>query len=248
MSLNTLVLQTGLPAVDQTISDVVAFTPRLVGAIIVLLIGWVVGRLVYGVISRTVDRLEIDRQVLRTPIGRMLGGSERAVSRAFGTLGAWFVYALAILAATDVLAVELFSTWVSTAVSYLPAFIAGALLIVVGFVVADFLADAIGRTETVTDTKYTDWFADGVRVFLYFVAIVMGLGTMGVDVEILFTFAQAAALGVAAGIALAIGIGFGWGSKDYIAQNIGGWVGSASEPLPAGQPDGGTETDGGEES
>jgi small-conductance mechanosensitive channel len=210
--------------IEDTIAGVVEFLPQLVGALLVLLVGWIVGRLVYRAISRVVDRVELDRYVLKTPLGRVLGGSERAVSRSFGKLGAWFVYALALLAAANVLAIDLLSEWIATAVSYLPAFIAGALIIVVGFVLADFLADVIARTESITDTGYTDVFADGMRVFLYFVAVVIGLDTIGVDVQILYTFATAAAWGVAAGIALALGIAFGWGGKDYVAQNIDGWA------------------------
>ncbi|WP_256301501.1 mechanosensitive ion channel family protein [Haloarchaeobius salinus] len=233
-------LQAGIDqAFEDTLAELIAFAPRLIGALLILVVGWVLGRLLFRVISRVADRIELDRLVLGTPLGRMLGGTERAVSRSFGRVGAWFVYALALLAAADVLAVNLLSEWISTAVSYLPAFVAGALLIVVGFVLADFLADAIGRTETVTDTGYTGYFADGARIFLYFIALVMGLDTMGVDVAILYTFAQAAAWGVAAGIALAIGISFGWGGKDYVADNIGGWVGQSPAPMPAGRGGGG---------
>ncbi|WP_440989711.1 mechanosensitive ion channel family protein [Haloarchaeobius baliensis] len=246
-----IVLQASIQeAFENTLAGVVEFTPRLVGALLILLVGWVIGRFVFRVISRVADRIELDRLVLATPLGRMLGGTERAVSRSFGRLGAWFVYALAILAAADVLAVELLSEWISLAVSYLPAFVVGLLIIVVGFVLADFLADAIARTQTVTETRYTDFFADGARIFLYFIAIVIGLDTMGVDVAILYTFAQAAAWGVAAGIALALGIAFGWGGKDYVANNIGGWLGQSPAPMPAGGSGsggggGGQATDGG---
>jgi small-conductance mechanosensitive channel len=230
-----------IPSIEQAIAQAIAFVPRLAGALIVLLVGWLVGRLVYRVLSRAIDSLEIDRAVMRTPLGRLLGDTERAVSRAFGRLGAWFVYGLAILTAADVLAVELLSEWIGTAVSYLPAFIAGALVIVIGFVLADFLADGVSRTETVTETGYTAYFADGLRGFLYFVAVVIGLDTMGVDVQILYLFASAVAAGVAVGLALALGIGLGWGSKDYVSEHIDEWVGSSPSPEGAIQADGGND-------
>jgi len=220
-------------AIEATIADVLGFLPRLLAALLVLFVGWIIGRFVYGLIHRVVDRIELDRYVMETPLGRILGGTEGAVSRSFGKLGAWFVYALAVLAAANVLAIDLLSEWIATAVSYFPAFIVGTLIIVVGFVLADVLADIIARTESVTGTGYTDFFADGIRVFLYFIAIVIGLDTIGVDVQILYTFATAAAWGLAAGIALAIGIGFGWGGKDYVAQNIDGWLGFGSDESDA---------------
>lgn len=210
-------------SLEQTFAEFVAFLPRLIGALVILLVGWIVGRLVYRAIVEVTDRVTLDERVSRTPLGRMFGEDERAVAGALGTLGAWFVYALAILAAANVLAITVLSEWLTIAVSYLPALVAGVLIIVVGFVLADFLADVVARTETLTGTRYTDAFADGLRVFLYFVAIVIALDTIGVDVEILYTFATAAAWGLAAGIALAIGIGFGWGGKDFVADNIDDW-------------------------
>jgi hypothetical protein len=225
-----IVLQTGVGTfLDQLLTDLVAVAPRVAGAIIILLIGWLVGRVLGGVVSRLVDRINIDRQVLKTPLGGALGGTEKAVSRSMGRVGAYFVYALAILAAADTLAIDLLSVWIADAVSYLPAFVAGALIIVLGFVLADFLGDVIANTESMTETGYTDLFANGVRMFLYFVVTVIGLGTMGVDVQILNTFATAIAIGLGVGIALALGLGIGLGSRDYVAENISGWVSRGAE-------------------
>jgi small-conductance mechanosensitive channel len=247
MSFTTVsVLQISVPEyLQEAVAGVVGFLPRLLGAVVILAIGWIVGRLVAGIVRRVADRTELDRLVMETPLGGALGGSERAVSQSLGRIGAFFVYALAVLAAADALAVELLSEWIAAAVSYLPAFVAGALIIVIGFVLADFIGDVVAHTESVTETGYTDIFADGLRVFLYFVAVVIGLGTMGVDVQILNTFAQAAAWGLAAGIALAVGISFGLGGRDYVAANIGDWLpGSAPdiEPRPMGQTDGGEDS------
>ncbi|MFB6200687.1 MAG: hypothetical protein ABEI98_01610 [Halorhabdus sp.] len=242
---DTIVLQTVPEYLEESIDGIVNFLPQLIGALLILVVGWIVGRFVGRVLSGLADRSEIDRHVMRTPLGGALGGTEKAVSRSIGRVGAYFVYALAVLASADALAVEMLSEWLSNAVSYLPAFVAGVLIIVFGFVLADFLADVVAQTETVTDTSYTDLFADGLRVFLYFVVTVIGLGTMGVDVRILNTFAEAAAWGLAAGIALAFGIAVGLGGRDYVAANIGEWLPGESpqtQPTPMGQTDGGEDS------
>jgi hypothetical protein len=222
--------------VQDPISGFIALLPRLVGAIIILLIGWVIGRAVAAVVRRIANRIQLDRMVLDTPLGRMMGGTEGAVSGAFGKLAAWFVYALAILAAANVLAIATLSQWVATAVSYLPALIAGLLVIVLGFVVADFIGDAIMRTRAATHTAYTQWFATGTRMFLYFTAIVIGLDTMGIDVGILYVFARALAWGLAAAIAIGVGVAFGWGGRDYVAEHIDNWMTSAQQGTPSPQP------------
>ncbi|MFC4447536.1 mechanosensitive ion channel family protein [Halorussus aquaticus] len=211
----------------SALSEIVAALPRLVGAIVILLIGWAVGKILGGVVQRVADRAGIDRSAKDTPIGRMMGDSRDALSNFLGSVTAWFVYALAILAAANTLAIPILSEWIATAVSYLPAFVAGLLVIIGGFIVSDFIGDAIERTRAATQSQYTHYFATGVRMFLYFTAVVIGLDTMGIDVQLLYIFAQALAWGLAAGLALAIGVGFGWGSKDYIANNMNRWAGTA---------------------
>ena len=218
-------LQVTIPGVlEETISGLLAFLPRLVGALLILLVGWLVGRGAARLVARLADRIELDKAVMATPLGGIMGGSQRAVSQSFGSLAKWFVFAISFLAAADVLAVPLFSQWISTAASYLPAFIAGLLVIVVGFVVADFIGDTITRTRAATQTRYTNAFAAGTRMFLYFVAVVIGLSTMGIDVSLLETFGTALAWGLAAAIAIGVGIALGWGGKDYVAGHIDGWV------------------------
>lgn len=217
---------------QDPIAELVTFLPRLVGALIILFIGWIIGRFAARVVQRLADGIELDRMVLETPLGRMLGGTEQAVSRAFGSLAKWFVYALAILAAANALAITLLSEWISIAVAYLPAFIAGLLVIVLGFIVADFIGDIIERMQLATESAYTSWFANGARMFLYFTAIVIGLDTMGIDVAILYVFARALAWGLAAAVAIGVGVAFGWGGKDYVSENIDRWMGRTAAMAP----------------
>ena len=236
-------LQLQIPEfLEQTVAQIVAFLPRLAGAFIVLLIGWIVGVAAAKLVMGLTDRIELDRMVLETPLGRLAGGSEQAVSKTFGTITKWFVYAIAILAAANVLAIPTLSAWIQTVVSYIPAFIAGLAVIIGGFVVADFIGDAMMRTRAATQTEYTTWFATGTRMFLYFTAVVIGLDTMGIDVGILYLFARALAWGLAAAIALGVGIAVGWGAHNYVSNNVDKWMGNVSQATPNPQRQ---QTDGG---
>ncbi|WP_439028387.1 mechanosensitive ion channel family protein [Haloarchaeobius sp. DT45] len=257
MSQTPIILQVGdTTMVEALLTDIVNFLPNAIGALIILVIGWVVARVVGSLFTTLIDKVELDKQVLNTPLGRMLGGTERAVSNAFGGLARLFIYAITLLAATEVLAIRTLSEWVATATTYLPAFIAGLAVVILGFIVADFIGDAIARTQAATEEgRLTRLFATGTRLFLYFTALVIGLDTMGLDVAILYVVAQAAAYGLGAALAIGLGIAIGWGSKDYVAENIGGWMGRASgtttdtgtgpgtpTPGPGGmQPDGGDD-------
>ncbi|WP_224268194.1 mechanosensitive ion channel family protein [Haloprofundus salinisoli] len=228
-----IALQLGIPEfLQDTVSSIVAFVPRLIGALAILLIGWVVGRVVARVVREVVDRAEIDRMALRTPVGGALGGTEQAVSGTLGKLAAYYVYLLAVLAAANALAITLLSQWISTAVSYLPAFLAGLLVIVLGFIVADFIARVVQQSSTATETRYSGVLADGVRLFLYFSVLVIGLDTMGFSVRVLYIVAQAVAYGLGAAIAIGVGLALGFGARGWVADNIDNWAGRASRGSP----------------
>lgn len=215
----------------QVISDLILLIPRLIGALVILLIGWFIGKTVARVVSAIADRTEIDRRTLQTPIGAMLGGTEQAVSNAFGKVAAYYIYFLAILAAADALQIPLLSAFIADAASYLPAFIAGLLIIVVGFIVADFVGDAIERSASATGSGVGSMLASGVQIFLYFIVIVVGLDTMQVDVEILYIFAAALAGGLGLALAIGVGIAVGLGGRHYVAENIEDWASQASNEM-----------------
>lgn len=214
-----------------TVEALVLSLPGIIGAAVVLFFGWLIGRAIGGYITSLADKLGIDRRIGDTAAGGMVNRSERGISIALGKIAKWFIYAVAVLAAASLLDIAILSQWVSQALLYIPAFIAGLLVILIGIIVADMVGDMIKRTEATTHTRYTKWLAEAVKVFLYFVFITIGLGTMGLDVTLLYIFARAAAWGLAIGIALAVGIGFGWGIKDHVARNIEDWHRKAEEEL-----------------
>lgn len=210
--------------IGSLVDQLVTLAPRIVGAIVILILGWIIGRLVGRFVAYVVGRTELDRLTLDTPLGSMMGGNEHSVSRTFGAIAKWFVYALAFLAAADVLAITLLSEWISQALAYLPAFFGGLIFIILGFIAADFVGDMIMRTEAATRTGYTRYFADAVRIILYFTVIVIGLDTMGLQVAFLYILATTFTAGLALALAIGLGLAFGWGAKDYVNDHIDDWM------------------------
>lgn len=58
------------------------------------------------------------------------------------------------------------------------------------------------------------WLADATKVIVVFLAIIMGLGTMGFDTVIIASSFIAILQGLVYGIALAFGLAFGLGGQD----------------------------------
>jgi hypothetical protein len=203
------------------------YVPRAGGAILILLAGWAVGRLLGRGASKLLERAGVADRLGRTIVGRALTRSGVSSARFLELLVRWFVYLIAVLALVDVLQITPLTAFMTTVVQYLPSFILGMFILLFGLVVADFVGDAVGAIGREAKIELAPILSVAVKLFLYLTVIIISLTTMRIDVTILNEFARAIAWGTAVGIAIGLGIAFGWGLREHVAKNIDRWVASA---------------------
>jgi hypothetical protein len=214
--------------IPQFLTDIwqaiINLLPKIFGAIIALIIGWIAGRALGKGVSRVLDKAGVDDALRPTIFGRVLERSGITTVGFFDLIVRWFVYLIAIFAAVDILQIEILSQYMSLVVAYLPSLIAGVILLVAGFIVTDYIADFMKKVGEEAGVAYTRLFADGLRLFLYSVVIILALSQMKIDVSILYIFANALAWGISIGVSVGLGIAFGWGFKDVIAESAKEWI------------------------
>lgn len=202
----------------------VDLTPAILGSVVVLVIGLILGRVVGSGVSRVLDKAGVDDAVRKTAIGKALERSGMRVVRFFELIIRWFVYLIAILAAANILNIAVLSSFLTSVVQYLPRFIAGVFIIILGVILGDFVGDAIKAVGREARAEFSMVLGDALKVFLYFIVIIIGLSVMQINVQILYIFSTALAWGTALGVGAAIAIAFGLGFKDYVARNAEAWV------------------------
>jgi len=226
-----LIANTIRTTLEGHVVDFVDLFPTLIAAAIIVYVGVVAGRKLQPVISDLGRRVELDETVRETPFGAFFPSGSGAVSRSFGVLLNYYVVAVAVFAAVEWVAMRtgtttswFVSTWAHDILSYVPPILLGIIVLFVGFFLANWATEQVSQSPVADRLESTLLLAGATKAFLYFVVLVIGLDTMGVDVTILHTFAQAFAYAVGLAVALAVGIAFGWGGKDYVAENIDGWL------------------------
>lgn len=210
-------------ALEQAIFDAVGILSEVFVALVILVIGWFIAGKIGNVVERLALRAELDSKVSKTPLGTLFGERNGAAAAAFGVLVQYYILLVAVFAALDHIGFTILTPWIESAVSYVPAFLGGLLVLIVGFYISDFAVDAVRESATAQKTGFPDVAADVAKALLYFVVVIIGLDTMGVSVGILYTFGETFVLAVGLALALAVGIAFGWGGKEYVAANIGDW-------------------------
>jgi len=201
-------------AMTQTIGSVIGFLPMLVAAIIILIIGWVVGRILGSVISKILDKIGVDDALRKTSVGKAIEESGTSIVHLFDLIIRWFVYLIAIVAASNVLQLGFLTDLFQDIVLYLPHVAMFLIILVVGFVVIDYFADILHGWGATQDIEFLDVIILLLRVFFYFVILILALSQLLIDLTIIYTFITPLAWGVGIGIGAGIAVFIAYGLKD----------------------------------
>jgi len=192
------------------------YWPRVAEALMIVLAGWLIGRALGKMVYRLVDRVGFGMAFRKTSIGRALLRSGYTGAKSFAVATKWFVYLLSIYIAIEVLSIPILTTFVASIMLYLPNVAVGVFVLIIGFILADWVGDLVKKSGSGAASEHLGPFGDVVRAFLYFVSTTIALAQMKIDITIVYIFAQAFAWAIAIGFGVAFGIAFGWQLKDRV--------------------------------
>jgi hypothetical protein len=198
---------------------VVNFVPNLVIALVILVIGWLVGALFGRAIWQVFRSLKIDEALRRAGFeGFLRRGGITLDSGAFiGGLVKWFIIVVFLVASFDVLGLTEVNLFLQQVViAYLPRVIVAALVILVAGVIGD-IVERVVVTAARTAQVHSAHFAGSIAKWAVWVfAILVALSQLGIAAA----FSQTLFTGVVIAISLAIGLSFGLGGQEAAARFI----------------------------
>src|SRR3954466_8549578 len=141
-------------SVQQGLDNFFAFLPRLLGFLLILLIGYIVARVVKGVLTKALDRAGLDHTLHTGSTGEYVNKVAPDVkpSRTIGTIAFWFIFLGAISIAVSQLGIPALTTFVAAIGAYLPNVVVAILIFVIAGVVAAAVGGLVARTMGDTPT------------------------------------------------------------------------------------------------
>ncbi len=202
--------------ITQMLTRLLNFLPSLIGAIALLLIGWVSARL----LRKLAIRLSLGLDHMMDRLHRRKGLTRARVPSAsahiIGSVVFWVVMLVFLTAATQLLGLAVFSTWLRHVVEYLPTLIAGGLIVLAGFVVSALAKDMVVAAAPVAENQRL-LLGRIVQGIILASAIVIGAQQIGIDVTFLVIIAAVIAVTLFGGVALAVSLG----ARTYVSNLIG---------------------------
>lgn len=201
---------------QSMMTDVLGYMPRVAVAVIVLLAGWLLARLLRMLSIRLIDRLDKVWQGIISRRGFEQLKNRQPPTRIIGELVFWLLMLVFLSLATEILGLEIFSAWLKQILSYLPLAVSGLLIVLIGFVVSSLARDVVLSATTSSGIAHGELLARSVQVAILLTAIILGIDQIGID--ILF-------LSIVAGIILAsmlggIALGFGLGVRTHVSNMV----------------------------
>ena len=198
---------------------VVAFLPNLLIALVIFIIGWLIGAGLGRLVAQVVDAARVD-QALRS------AGVESIVERAglrmnagafLGSLVKWFVIIVFLIAAFDVLHLTEVTLFLRTVVlGYLPQVIIAVLILLVAAVLADVVQRVVAGTAAAANLRSANLLASLARWAIWIFAILAALDHLRIAND----FIQPLFTGLVVALALAFGLAFGLGGQQAAARII----------------------------
>ncbi len=200
---------------DQTLERLARDLPNVFGALLLLLIGWLVAILLRAATARLA--LLGERARAHISGGHGTAHLPGAMAKTFGNVVFWVVILFFITAATQALGLNSFNNWLARIVDYLPTVSVGALIVIAGFLVSKLARELVQTAASGAGERQRVLIGRVVQAAILITSILVGAEQIGIQVTFLVILAATVCISLVGAVALALSLG----ARDYVANLIG---------------------------
>jgi len=188
------------------------FVPRLIGFLVIILIGWIVGTAVSKAVTFLLKKVGFDRLAQRIGLHRVgqQAGVSLDVADILGKVVYWFVFLIFLVPAVNALDIPAVSNILTQIIAYIPNVFVAILILFLGMFAATIAADVVRGAAGRAGLGNSNLIANIVRYAIIGFVVLVALEQLGIApalLNILFTAVVGAA-------ALAAALAFGLGGQD----------------------------------
>jgi hypothetical protein len=205
-------------SLQQAFDSFFGFLPNLLGFLVILVIGYIVARVVKGILTRVLEKVGLDRALHSGQTGQYVEklSPDASPSRLVGSIAFWFVFLGAVSLAVSALKIPALTTFVATIYGYQPNVIAAVLIFVLAGAIAAAVAGLV--TRVMGDTPTGKLVATVAPILIMGIAVFMILNQLGIAPAIV-TITYAVLLG---SLGLGMALAFGLGGRETAARLVSG--------------------------
>jgi hypothetical protein len=205
----------------QALNTFMGFLPALLVALIVLVVGWFIAGFLARLIARGLNAMGLERAVERSGIGRFIeqSGTRWTMSEIIAALIKWSIFLIFIQAAASLLGMAQITAIINTVILFIPKLIVALGIIVIGSLIARFVAGLVRGSLAEMEVGSAGLFAKLAQYAIIGFAIVAAFN----QIDVAQTVVNTLLIGLIGSLALALGLAFGLGGREVAAQITQSW-------------------------
>jgi hypothetical protein len=217
---------------NQVVNDLVTALPAVIGALLILLIGWIIARVVSGAVRGLLRRTGVDKSFAER--GTEVYGdrtSDLAPSSLAGTATFWIIILVALIAATNFLNWPQVSALLNDFLAWLPNLIIAVIILLAAPIVARLVRSFVETGSSGMGMTTGRTLGRLAEVAIIGIAVVVAVNQVGIATDLI----NIVLIGLVAAMAIAVGLAFGLGGREVAAQVTQGWYNSARSASASAQ-------------
>lgn len=196
--------------------DVASALPKIIGALIILLVGWVVTKIILFVLGKVLKLAKVN--LLSDKINEMdlFGKGDFNIDIIKIILGfvKWVLLLVFLIVAADILSWEIISTEIGNLLRYLPRLFSALALMMIGLYIGNFIKKTVKKVFDSLEFGGSNLVSNLLFYIIVIFISITALNQAGIDTTII-TNNVTMILGA---FLLAFAIGLGLGSRDVITD------------------------------
>jgi hypothetical protein len=204
----------------QRMSDgIINIVPGIVVAVLIFLIGWLIGAGLGRIVSQIIGSLKVDNALRSAGFEDVLkrAGFRLDSGKFLGGLVRWFIIVVFLVAALDVLGLNQVNIFLQEVVLlYLPQVIVAVLILLLAAVIAEVVQNVVVGAAKAANMSSANFLGSVTRWAIWIFAFLAALNQLSVA----SAFVQTLFTGVVVAVSLALGLAFGLGGQDAAARYI----------------------------
>lgn len=202
-------------------NDALIFVPKLVMALVILVVGFFIAKALKKVSMRAMTRLLSAKVLDDTPVDEFLEGADmkKRLDQIIGSGVFWLVLLITLYLMAGVLGFTSLTYFLAQLFSYVPNIISASVVLIIGVLLAGFLETFIKGSMSGLGASTARLIAKVTSYIVIVLAGLIALSELGIAREfILILF-----VGFTAALALAIGLAVGLGGQHMVKQLFDRW-------------------------
>ena len=199
-------------AFANALNLVLTFIPKLIGFLVILLVGWIVATVISKALTFLLRKIGFDRMANRIGLTRFEQrmGITMDPAGLLGKIVYWFLFLIFLVPAVDALGLTTVSAILGGVIAYIPNVFVAILVLFLGTLLATFVADLVRGATASTNVGNPNIFANIARYAIMGFAALVALEQLQIAQPLIIELFGA----IVAAAALAFGLAFGLGGQD----------------------------------